>query len=75
MRHVQPKCHICGTDKIIYTDSWVGNGVEMEEVSANCPHSDIHDQRPQLVFEHLPERNCKLVSMRFRHGENEKECE
>ena len=70
-----PKCHICGTDKITYTDNWVENGVEMEEVSHHCPHGEIHDQRPQLVFEHLPGRICKLVSMRFRYGEYEKECE
>ena len=63
-----PKCHICGTDKITYTDNWVENGIEMEEVSHHCPHSEIHDQRPQLVFEHLPENVCMVVGLELKHG-------
>ena len=67
-----PKCHICGTTKVERIHNWVENGIEIEGISQFCPHNEIHDQRPQLVFEHLPERVRKLVSMRFRYGEYEK---
>ena len=73
MRHVQPKCHICGKDKTKFVENWVENGIEMEEIDYFCPLSDTHDQRPQLVFEHLPERVCKVVSLKFKYGEYEKE--
>ena len=68
-----PKCHICETVKTKFVDNWVENGIEIEEISYLCPHSDIHDQRPQLVFEHLPERVREFVSLKFRHEEYEKD--
>ena len=68
MRHVQPKCHICETVKTKFVDNWVENGIEVEEISYLCPHSVIHDQRPQLVWEHLPKRVCMLVGIALRFG-------
>ena len=61
-----PKCHICGTVKTKYVDNWIENGVEIEEVAYLCPHSVTHDQRPQLVYEHLPERVCKIVGIALK---------
>lgn len=73
MRHVQPKCHICGAEKAKFVDNWVENGIEKEEDYFLCPNSDTHDQRPQKVFDHFPERVLKIISLKFRYGEYE--CE
>ena len=64
-----PKCHICGKDKIMVWDGDVDDESTAfcpDEAYYICPHSEIHDQRPQLVFEHLPERVCKIVGMALK---------